>query len=304
MGSTPTSTSCCLGWTRLNERHSNSAIQKGSAILRITDKDRAALERFLYKRYPDREWGTFFRFGFRRTRWGIALTFIDGLLPKAGDLRRDSPIVTINSEYSLRAVDAVSESPFGIGMIHSHPEGAATFPSSLDDDMDGYYAPFFEDYAPHRPYCSLIFSRSSAGVFRFTGRIHVDGKWLRVDELLTVGDILSRESAQTERLDLGAGDEALWQRSHEAESVTADLMHCSAIPPQNDSRMRPWPLSDAVARVRQLSRFWLAPVLATSWLWITNDLPRRILNVTWQRSCGHAGRDSTLQNQDHGSHDR
>lgn len=197
--------------------------ESGRGILRIAANDRAALEKFLYKRYPDREWGTFFRFGFRRTRWGIALTFIDGLWPQSGDLRRDSPIVTINSEYSLRAVDAVSETPFGIGMIHSHPEGAGTFASSLDDDMDGYYAPFFEDYAPGQPYCSMIFSRSSAGVFRFTGRVHVDGKWLRVDELLTVGDVLSREQAEREQFDYDFNSRAPARNGDDNESVTARL---------------------------------------------------------------------------------
>ena len=198
---------------------SDITIDPRRGILRITHMPGADLERHLYKRYPEREWGTFFRFGFRRTRWGIALTFIDGLWPQAGDLRRDSPIVTINSEYSLRAIDAVSDSPFGVGMIHSHPEGGGTFPSSLDDDMDGYYSKHFEDYALGRPYCSLIFSRSACGRFRFTGRVHVDGKWLPVDELLTIGDWLLGESAQQSFF----ADELESSAMHAGESVTARL---------------------------------------------------------------------------------
>ena len=189
-------------------------------IFRITDKCRAGLERHLYKRYPEYEWGIFFRFGFRRTRWGIALTFIDGLWPQAGDLRRDSPIVTINSEYSLRAVDAVSDSPFGVGMIHSHPEGSRTFPSSLDDDMDGYYSKLFEGYCFGRPYCSLIFSRSSGRQFRFSGRVRVDGEWLPVDELLTVGDVLLREEAQADGFFV---DPLEMSAAFLGESVTARL---------------------------------------------------------------------------------
>lgn len=188
-------------------------------IFRISDQRRASLERHLYKRYPEREWGTFFRFGFRRTHWGIALSFIDGVWPQPGDLRRDSPIVTINSEYSLRAIDAVSDSPFGVGMIHSHPEGAGTFPSSLDDDMDGYYSKQFEDYALGRPYCSLIFSRSADGSFRFTGRVHVDGRWLPVNDLVTIGDVLRRESAQNCLLIEDLASSSLDSR----ESVTARL---------------------------------------------------------------------------------
>lgn len=188
-------------------------------IFRISDQCRASLEAHLYKRYPDREWGTFFRFGFRRTHWGIALSFIDGLWPQPGDLRRDSPIVTINSEYSLRAIDAVSDSPFGVGMIHSHPEGGGTLPSSLDDDMDGYYSKHFEDYAPGRPYCSLIFSRSADEGFRFTGRVHIDGQWLPVNELMTIGDALGRESAQ-DRL---VSDNLAGSVPYSGESVTARL---------------------------------------------------------------------------------
>lgn len=188
-------------------------------IFRISDQCRASLELHLYKRYPEREWGTFFRFGFRRTKWGIALSFIDGLWPQPGDLRRDSPIVTINSEYSLRAIDAVSDSPFGVGMIHSHPEGGGTFPSSLDDDMDGYYSKHFEDYALGRPYCSLIFSRSADEGFRFTGRVHVDGQWFPVNELLTIGDALGRESAQNRFV----ADTFAGSAIYSGESVTARL---------------------------------------------------------------------------------
>jgi predicted Fe-Mo cluster-binding NifX family protein len=201
----------------------NTVAKSKQAIFRITGTCRAELERHLYKRYPDREWGTFFRFGFRRCGWGIALTFVDGLWPRPGDLRRDSPIVTINSEYSLRAVDSVTDGRFGIGMIHSHPEGAGTLPSSLDDDMDGYYPILFQDYAPGRPYCSLIFSRSDNGDFRFTGRVFVDGEWLPMNELLTVGDVLQRERAQRGSLVSNQSDSNGTPAHLWVESVTARL---------------------------------------------------------------------------------
>ena len=43
-------------------------IQDGrEALWRITEADRENLFRLLFHRYPDNEWGTFFRFGFRRT---------------------------------------------------------------------------------------------------------------------------------------------------------------------------------------------------------------------------------------------
>lgn len=104
-------------------------------------------------------------------------------------------------------------------MIHSHPEGSGTLPSSLDDDMDSYYSKHFEDYAPGRPYCSLIFSRSADESFRFTGRVHVDGQWLPVNELLTIGDALGRESAQNRFL----SDNLVGSAFYSGQSVTARL---------------------------------------------------------------------------------
>ena len=41
-------------------------------LLRIRKADQDALEKHVFRRYPDREWGTFFRFGYRRTGWGVA----------------------------------------------------------------------------------------------------------------------------------------------------------------------------------------------------------------------------------------
>ena len=43
-------------------------IQNGrEALWRITEADREKLFRLLFHRYPESEWGTFFRFGYRRT---------------------------------------------------------------------------------------------------------------------------------------------------------------------------------------------------------------------------------------------
>ncbi len=169
---------------------------KGCGVLRITEASHRSLEAHLYRRYPEREWGTFFRFGWRRTPWGAALTFADGLWPQTGDLNRAVGIVEIRSQYTLRAVDDLQAGPLGIGVIHSHPQGAGTFPSPLDDDMDGYYGELFGAYAPGRPYASVIFSRSQDGVFRFTGRVFLDGEWLPLQEMLICGGELKREDCQ------------------------------------------------------------------------------------------------------------
>ena len=76
------------------------------ALLRITEPDRIKLEKHLFRRYPELEWGSFLRFGFRRTSWGLASCFVDAIWPEPGELDRQSPITTFNSEYTLRAFRA------------------------------------------------------------------------------------------------------------------------------------------------------------------------------------------------------
>ena len=49
------------------------------SILRVRSGHLARLEKHVYQRYPRREWGTFFEFGFSRTPWGMALSYVDGI---------------------------------------------------------------------------------------------------------------------------------------------------------------------------------------------------------------------------------
>ncbi len=165
-------------------------------LFRIAAPDRAKLEKHLFRRYPDLEWGTFFRFGFRRTPWGLALSFVDALLPEPGDLDRQSPITTFNSDYSLRAFRAAERKQVALGVIHSHPRGSRTSPSELDDDMDSYFGNELAAYSGGMPYCSLIFQRDGEEGFTFSGRVWDGGEWLPVREMLTVGSSLRRELAE------------------------------------------------------------------------------------------------------------
>jgi hypothetical protein len=57
--------------------------------------------------------------------------------------------------------DALDFEELGVGVIHSHPQGCAPFPSHSDDDMDSYFAEEFERFGNGRPYASLIVSRDS-----------------------------------------------------------------------------------------------------------------------------------------------
>lgn len=150
----------------------------------------------MFKRYPHREWGSFFSFGFRITSWGIHVTFVDLLEPLPGDLKRKSSIVEFDAGYIMRAQLALDNSELGIGVVHSHPQGFGTFASWLDEDMDRYFAQEFAAYGAGRPYVSLRIARNAEGKFSFTGEAWFNGHQSPVTEWLTVGDELHREQEE------------------------------------------------------------------------------------------------------------
>jgi hypothetical protein len=165
-------------------------------LFRITQADRDKLERILFKRYPDREWGTFFRFGYRVTSWGLHIAFVDAIEPRPGDLKWNSAIVEFDPKYILRAQLALDETELGIGVVHSHPQGCSTSASPLDDDMDDYFAGEFAMYGDGRPYVSLRMTRNKNGRFIFSGEYCVNGERSSITEMFTVGKALRREDAE------------------------------------------------------------------------------------------------------------
>jgi hypothetical protein len=166
------------------------------AMVRIRASDRQQLEKHVFQRYPQREWGTFFRFGWRRTPWGIAISYVDGLWPQAGDLDRQMDMTTFRDQYTRRAFRAAAaKERLGIGVVHSHPAGYMVAPSPLDDDMDGYFSRELGAYTAGAPYCSLIVERSGTEAITFSGRVYDRGEWLPVAELLTVGPRLERQTS-------------------------------------------------------------------------------------------------------------
>ena len=176
-----------------------SIIQDGrEALWRITEADREKLFRLLFHRYPDSEWGTFFRFGFRRTRWGILVTSVDALKPEAGDLDRNSPLVEFRPAYIRRALAALDSDELAVGVIHSHPQDCAPLPSRADDDMDDYFAGEFERFGNGRPYASLIVARNANRELSFSGRVFDRGIWLPVKNYLVVSERLLREKGREE----------------------------------------------------------------------------------------------------------
>jgi ThiF family len=169
------------------------------ALFRITEEDQRRLEKLVFHRHPEREWGTFFRFGYRETSWGAALSFVELIPPQPGDLDRNSPIVSFRPDYIARALDAIEHQPFGVGVVHSHPQGWGASPSPSDDDMDAYYLRLFEPYGKGRPYVSLIVNRNEDGRFVFSGRAFDRGVWIPVTEWFALGGVLKRYRSLLQR---------------------------------------------------------------------------------------------------------
>jgi len=166
------------------------------SLLRFRSPDLARLEKHVYQRYPNREWGTFFEFGYRRTPWGLALSYVDGLWPKPGDMDRQVGLTRFLDQYSRRAFHHSAASPLAVGVVHSHPEGFGTFPSPTDDDMDGYFAGEFAAYGNGKPYCSLVLQRNLDTGFTFTGRVYDRGEWFPLEKLFNVGATIELFSSQ------------------------------------------------------------------------------------------------------------
>ncbi len=173
-----------------------SSASKKTCLFRITGADREKLQALLFKRYPHREWGSFFKFGYRVTSWGIHVSFVGAIEPQLEDLKQDSGIVEFSAGYILRAQLALADTELGIGVIHSHPQGCSTFASSLDDDMDNYFSREFATYGNGRPYVSLRVAHNADGEFSFNGEAWLNDQQMPVTEWLTVGEELRREAAE------------------------------------------------------------------------------------------------------------
>ena len=138
--------------SRMNQRLQVNG-HRGECIVRCSGEQRGQLDRLLDKRYPDAEWGTFFRFEYRVTPWGVLVTVVDLLKPNRGDFDETSHVMEFTTGYIGRGLRSFDESGFGVGFIHSHPEGCDPRPSFSDEEMDRYFAAEFEKFSDGRPYC-------------------------------------------------------------------------------------------------------------------------------------------------------
>ncbi|SFJ94839.1 JAB domain-containing protein [Bosea sp. OK403] len=154
-----------------------------ATLLRFASPEFDRLERLVFRRYPRKEWASFARFGWRETPEGLVVTLAALDEPVEGDLDDSVADVKISASYSRRIALTAERHALGVGIIHSHPEGAPPRPSSVDDEMDRYYAAYFADFAPDRPYVSIIMSELAGDTGKeiaVSGRIFHGGIWREV----------------------------------------------------------------------------------------------------------------------------
>ena len=176
-------------------------------LLRVSQPEIAELHRLVFRRYPDSEWGTFARFGWRDTDDSIIVTLAALDAPGDGDLDETVPNVAFNEPYTLRIALTAEQHALAVGVIHSHPQDAPPIPSSIDDEMDGYFSQYFNDFAPNRPYISLILSEVS-GQLVISGRIYWRGEWLMLERAFAHGNYVRAWPIQDNRLPLAALERA------------------------------------------------------------------------------------------------
>jgi len=187
------------------------------AIVRLAAPEWDQLREIVLSRYPNLEWASFARFGWRMTPEGLLVTLAALDPPDFGDLDYRVGNVAIQEPYSLRIALAAERHPLGVGVVHSHPRDCPPTPSRVDDDMDCYYATYFRDFAPRRPYVSLIVSILNGDIV-VSGRVFWNGEWEPVARVLVSGGAEctwhpgekaeQQGRARTERLSIAFGTEA------------------------------------------------------------------------------------------------
>lgn len=145
----------------------------------------------LFSRYPRAEWATFLRLGWRETSEGWIFTLCSVDRPQEGDLDPNVGHVAIQESYTLRTALAAETHEFAVGLVHSHPKNCRPQPSDIDDDMDGYYAPYFDGFTRGRPYVSLIASELD-GRLTMSGRVFCQGTWHAVTHFTCDGRTIER----------------------------------------------------------------------------------------------------------------
>jgi molybdopterin/thiamine biosynthesis adenylyltransferase len=157
--------------------------KKKSVIVRLAAPEQQLLFDLMFHRYPQLEWACFGRFGWRDTEDALICTLAGIDAPQEGDLDDNVGHVAISEPYSLRIALAAEKHPLAVGVFHSHPHNCPPAPSVIDDDMDGYYSQYFDDFAKDRPYLSAIVTKLDDSIV-ISGRVFWHGEWLIVSRFI------------------------------------------------------------------------------------------------------------------------
>jgi molybdopterin/thiamine biosynthesis adenylyltransferase len=161
--------------------------------LRLSESVKQQLLDLAFSRYPKKEWGSFFLFGFRKSDTGLVVTVSELLPPTKGDLESSVAIVRFKEPYIVRAAMAGRAGSLCIGVFHSHPEDYGVRPSPTDDDMDEYYADYFSGFTNEPCYFSLIVAKDGDGNLEISGRGWFDGKPCQLLKCLVSGPVVLRQ---------------------------------------------------------------------------------------------------------------
>ena len=140
----------------------------------------------LFSRYPNYEWATWVRFGWRRSGDEFVFTQAEIDPPRRDELDASVGHVAFQEPYSLRVALEAEHHPFAVGVVHSHPKECLPIASAIDDDMDRYYSDFLHGFTSGRPYLSLIISEVG-GERVVSGRIWSGNAWHPVTRFVAEG---------------------------------------------------------------------------------------------------------------------
>jgi ThiF family len=160
-----------------------SASRPAGTYVRLAAPEFDELKRLLFRRYPRYEWASFARFGWRESAAGQLVMTLAALDPPVkGDVDERVGHVAIMEPYTLRTALSAEHHQLAVGVVHSHPQNCVPVASPIDDDMDAYYADYFQGFAPGRPYVSMILSEIQ-GELAVSCRVFYRDEWRLVDHI-------------------------------------------------------------------------------------------------------------------------
>ena len=86
-------------------------------ILRVAAPEFQELQQLVFRRYPNYEWATFARFGWRDTGDALVVTLASIDTPENGDLDEEVGHVAFDEKYTLRMALAAEKHVLAVGVI-------------------------------------------------------------------------------------------------------------------------------------------------------------------------------------------